>query len=179
MFVVNFTCLILPSYKTLEYEIVPFDYTDVDMKQQLCEMVDQDEYIANLLHFTQEDSMEKYLSAPDTEFHTQLLVCKSTDGLSTVYGFIMYSMHDDFMSFGSVGFVNCIAVGATYRGRGIAQKLLQAFETICQQQGIPQLLLFVAQYNYKAIRAYQLNGFEIVNDADLQDGEIPMIKILE
>jgi len=178
IFFLSFSGLIFGSQAALEYEIVPFDYADAAMKEQLCEMVDEDQQIADLLHFTQEDSMRKYLSEPDLEFHTQLLVCRSIDEISTVYGFIMCSMHDNFIQFGSVGFVNCIAVGKMYRGRGIAQSLLQAFELMCRDNSIPQLLLFVAKDNDKAIRAYQLNGFEIVDDSREND-EIPMIKFLK
>lgn len=166
----------------LQYEIVLFDYADEGMREQLCDMVDNDQEIADLLHFTPEESMRKYLSGPDLEFKTQLLVCRSTDGLSTIYGFIMCSTHDTFMGMhGSVGFVNCIAVRTKYRGYGIAQALLSVFEKMCRENGIAQLLLAVARDNDKAIRVYQRNGFIFKvqeQDCDDENHEIPMIKLL-
>ena len=178
-FLLNITSLIFTSQNALQYEIVPFDYADDDMREQLCDMVDKDQEIADLLHFTPEDSMRQYLSGPDLEFKTQLLVCRSIDGSSTMYGFIMCSMHETFMQFQSVGFVNSIAVAREYRGQGIAQALLSAFEILCRENGIAQLLLYVARDNDKAVRSYQWNGFSIANDAiDEGNDEIPMIKLL-
>jgi len=163
----------------LEYEIVQFDYADVDMREQLCDMVDNDPQLADVLHFTEDSSMRDYLLGPDLEFRTQLLVCRSTDGLSKIYGFIMCSMHEIFMEFQSVGVVNCIAVGKEFRGHGIAQALLRAFEAMCCDNGIAQLLLYVAKNNDKAIRSYQFNGFSIAEDfIDEANDEIPMIKLL-
>ena len=95
----------------------------------------------------------------------------------------MCSMHDTFrygsLSLESVGFVNCIAVRRQFRGQGIAQALLSAFENLCRENGVAQLLLYVARDNDKAIRSYQWNGFTIATDAiDEENDEIPMIKSL-
>jgi ribosomal protein S18 acetylase RimI-like enzyme len=146
------------------YTIVPFDFADESMRKQVIAIVDKDPVVADLLNFTPEDTMEMYLAAPDEAFHTQLLVCQSDDGAGTVYGFIMCGMHEIFMYSKSVGFVNCIAVDKKYRGKGIAQALLQAFEDACVNAGISQLLLYVAKDNHKALRAYERYGFVIADD---------------
>lgn len=175
----TFTQFVVSAQSVVEYEIVPFDYTDEDMRELLCYMVDKDAELAQVLNFTQENSMREYLSKPDEEYGTALLVCRSTNGLSTVYGFIMWSMHDTFMQFRSVGVINALAVAKQYRGKGIAQALLNSFEHMCRDNGFESLLLYVARNNDKAIRSYQWNGFSVIDDAiDEANHEIPMMKSL-
>ena len=55
---------IFASQAVLQYEIVPFDYADEDMKEQICAMVRDDQDVKDMTHET-EDSMGETLAAPD------------------------------------------------------------------------------------------------------------------
>lgn len=63
----------------------------------------------------------------------------------------------DFIHF---GFLDNFAVGKEYRGKGIAQAMLNYFEQDCRKNGIKLLALGVEPENYNAQRSYRKFGFE-------------------
>lgn len=82
---------IFPFLNALHYEIVPFDYADEDMREQICAMVRDDREIQQMTYET-EDSMRQYLQSPDFKSKSNCFVCRATDGSGTVYGYMMYVM---------------------------------------------------------------------------------------
>ena len=77
---------------TIEFEIVPFDFNDQNMNEQLCAMVRHDQEIQDMMHET-EESMKELLSKKPQEGWS-MFVCKSTDGSSTIYGYMNYVKAD-------------------------------------------------------------------------------------
>ncbi|MBP6869277.1 GNAT family N-acetyltransferase [Candidatus Babeliales bacterium] len=187
------------SKNTLEFEIVPFDYADGNMKEQICAMVRDDQDIQNMTHQT-EESMKELLSKKPQEGWS-LFVCRSIDDSSTIYAYMNYArieiadhwelpakgqgfyFHLKTSSFyrttldeamiaeipsakvlqtiNSVGYLDGFAVHKNYRGKGIAQAMLNYFEEDCRNCGTQQLMLFVDANNENGIRAYGKSGFKI------------------
>jgi len=186
--IVVYACLLISvtifsSERLLEYEIVPFDYADEGMREQICHMIAQDREIQNMMHET-EESMREMLSNLGNK---KCIVYRSTDDKKTVCGFIIYFFSDiayftdperrgilfdlhykneykfletvpDLVHF---GFIDDIAVHKNYRGQGIAQALLKYFEQDCKNHGLSMLLLGVEKENYKARQSYNKFGFKV------------------
>ena len=169
------------------YEIVPFDYHDEKMKEQLCAMVRDDQDIQHMTHET-EESMRKTLSCPDLKGKINYFVCRATDNSATIYGYMSYGVSnaaylvqdpaykeggslltnsnyvDEYIVLETViaePFMSLdnFAVHKDHRGKGIAQAMLSCFEQDCRKNGIRLLLLGVEVDNDKAIRAYAKYGF--------------------
>ena len=180
--IVQFACAV---ENELQYEIVPFDYEDADMREQLCAMVRDDEEMAARIH-DDEESMRNYLSGPDLENKTNCFVCRATDATAKIYGFMVCGQHDvTYISLHpvtglwfslepqadavyvlievmrSVGMINELGIHKDYRGQGIGQAMLKFFQENCKQHGMQQLMLFVDTNNDSAICAYRKFGFEI------------------
>ncbi|MBP6869272.1 GNAT family N-acetyltransferase [Candidatus Babeliales bacterium] len=187
LFLLSVPQFMLSSETVLQYEIVPFDYAADDMRQQICDMVADDADIQQMTHETKE-SMRKMLSSPDVKHQLQCIVCRTTDGMGIICGFMIYFIShrayfvgnpdmqsilfnptyaDEFEILTPVpdlvdfGFIDDIAVHKDYRGQGIAQAMLHYFEQDCRDRGILTLLLGVEAENYKARRAYSKFGFKV------------------
>jgi len=187
LFLLSVPQFMLSSQTVLQYEIVPFDYVDDDMRQQIYDMVSGDEEIQQMTHET-EESMRKMLSSHDVKHQLQCIVCRTTDGMGTICGFMIYFIShrayfvgnpdmqsilfnptyvDEFEILTPVtdlvdfGFIDDIAVHKDYRGQGIAQAMLHYFEQDCRDHGILTLLLGVEAENYKARGAYNKFGFKV------------------
>ncbi|GAB4522613.1 MAG: hypothetical protein OHK0046_35410 [Anaerolineae bacterium] len=59
-------------------------------------------------------------------------------------------------------YIQYLALSPTFRGLGLAQRLLQKAEDLAREQGCTALALNVLIDNQRAISVYQLFGFEIV-----------------
>lgn len=176
------------SENALEFEIVPFDYADADMKEQICVMVRDDQDIQNMTHET-EESMRVFLSSPDIEHKLNCFVCRSTNGSAIIYGYMVYVMSDaaylvgdaDILlnsnyvdelrmkddslqpvaGFVNFGYLDNFAVHKDYRGQGIAQAMLGYFEQDSRNAGKQLIALGVEPDNEKAKHVYRKFGFEI------------------
>ena len=85
--------------------------------------------------------------------HTIFLVAE-LDG--TVAGYVgCYQSFDE-------GEITNVAVEETLRGKGIAQRILEALLSIGKEQGITAVTLEVRESNTPAIRLYEKLGFESV-----------------
>ena len=183
----SISSLMHSSVKALQYEIVPFDYADFDMKEEICAMVADDADIQNMTHET-EASMGETLSAPDEKHKIRYFVCRATDGSGKIYGYMAYVFSDaaylvgdpahtvpslwfnpdkpDFdiiepvADFVNYGFLDNFAVHKDYRGQGVAQAMLDYFEQDCRNHGKSLIALGVEPNNEKAKRAYRKFGFE-------------------
>lgn len=171
----------------MQYEVVPFDYADDDMRQQVYDMVSGDEEIQQMTHET-EESMSKMLSIQDVKHKLQCIVCRATDGTGTICGFMIYFISHQAYFVGKpdmqsilfnrtyadeceiltpvldlidFGFIDDIAVHRDYRGQGIAQAMLNYFEEDCRNHEILTLLLGVEAENHRARRAYNKFGFKV------------------
>ena len=169
------------SNNALQFEIVPFDYCNTAMKEQLCTMVRDDQEIQQRIHQTA-DLFQNNLANTDVQY----LVCKSKQNPSEIYGFMACMHVDTFYCFtywngvlitqkhraddhhftlietmNSVGYIKDIAVHKDFRGHGIAQALLHNFEETCKQNGMQKLMIRVEADNAPAIRAYTKTGFNI------------------
>lgn len=96
---------IFASERVLQYEIVPFDYADADMKEQIFAMVRDDQDIQNMTHET-EDSMRETLAAPDVKHKINYFVCRTTDGSEKIYGYMGYVLSDAAYLVGDPGSKN-------------------------------------------------------------------------
>ena len=174
------------SGNALQYEIVPFDDSDAGMKEQLCVMIREDQEMAKILDTNEKFMRQSYLSCPDLPYPVQSFVCRSTDGLAKIYGFIQYSCHDQYSEYGeiktikedAVGFINGLAVHKDYRGQGIAQALLHHVEDLCRSNGMWKLMLFTGVDNDKAARAYIRYGFNMYPGYSSVYSDIIMIKLI-
>ncbi len=184
----SISSLIFSSGAALHYEIVPFDYADEAMREQICAMVADDTDIQNMTHET-EASMRECLSAPDLKHNINYFVCRATDGSVKIYGYMAYVFSDvaylchdpahivasalwfnpdkpDFENiepvadFLNYGFLDNFAVHKDYRGQGVAQAMLHYFEQDCRKHGKSLIALGVEPDNEKAKRAYRKFGFE-------------------
>jgi len=142
----------------LQYEIVPFDYNDEDMKEQLYAMVRNDKDIQHHA-FLNEKCMIKILTEYIFEYNLTILVCRSVDKPSNVYGFLMSNPDVDMI----LREVHHLAVHKKYRQKGIAQAMLQALQIIAKEQGSDYMRISVDFDNYAAICAYRKFGFDFPN----------------
>ena len=173
------------SDSQLQFEIVPFDYADADMKEQLCAMVRDDLEIQQRIYLT-EESVKTYVSNLNLVDNRQCWVCRSQQEISEIYGFMTCIKIDTYYCFKrscgvritekyhdyvdkytlidtmkSVGHIQDIAVHKNYRCCGVAQALLRHFEDDCKKNGMQKLMMHVAADNEKAIHAYNKAGFVI------------------
>lgn len=58
-------------------------------------------------------------------------------------------------------YVNALAIDAPYRGRGIAQRLMDLAETLARTSGAGELSLIVSESNTPARTLYEKRGFEV------------------
>jgi ribosomal protein S18 acetylase RimI-like enzyme len=58
-------------------------------------------------------------------------------------------------------YVNALAVSASYRGKGIAQRLMNLAETLARSSGASELSLIVSESNTPARTLYEKRGFEV------------------
>ena len=145
--------------RPLNFEIVPFDYQNADMKEQICFMVGNDQEIQDRLCQTAESMQEKLLN-PDLKsrnmkFHKDVFVCRSLDISQRVYGFI------SCRKVCQVAYIDNIAVHKDYRCQGVAQSLLCHAESFSKKNGAKSLMLFMAHDNEKAMHSYCKYGFEV------------------
>ena len=191
----------------LQFEIVPFDYADVNMKEQICAMVRDDQDMQRTLNHT-EQSMRECLSR-DNGKEWSILVCRTVDNPMIILGYMHYvqadridyldhpvmgktfcfhmnndvvtNYHTSFVildTIKSVGYINGLAVHKNYRGCGIAQAFLSCFEVNCKNNGMQHLMLSVQRDNEKAIRAYHKFGFDKSEMYNSQVGRDLMMKKL-
>jgi len=187
-FLMSTSFSIFASEGVLQYEIIPFDYADADMKKQIFAMVRDDQDIQNMTHET-EDSIRETLAAPDEKHKVNYFVCRATDGSGKIYGYMGYVLSDaaylvydpelkgksillnshDATEFTilepvadlvNFGYLDNFALHKDCRGQGIAQAMLGYFEQDCRNHGKQMIVLGVEPDNEKAKRAYRRFGFE-------------------
>jgi ribosomal protein S18 acetylase RimI-like enzyme len=169
------------SNNILEFEIVPFDYADTEMKEQLCAMVRDDQEVQQRIAQT-EELFEQKISNPDVQY----FICRSLKDEFKVYGFIACKLIDTFYCFkywngvlitqkdlvddrrftlletmNKVGYIQDVVVHKNFRRQGVAQTLLLQFEEFCKQNNICKLMIRVAADNKQAIGAYKKFGFAL------------------
>ena len=180
------------SENQLQFEIVPFDYADADMKEQICAMIRDDQDIQDMTHET-EASMRVALACPDMRLKITYFVCRATDGTAKIYGYMAYVMSDAAYLIGNpgnkerpiilnshyadecimendhlelvtnlvnFGFLDNFAMHKDYRGKGIAQAMLQYFEQDSKNHVKQLIVLGVEPDNEKAKRTYRKFGFK-------------------
>lgn len=63
-------------------------------------------------------------------------------------------------------FISKIYLYAAERGKHYASDVIEFYEQLCRDEGIPAMYLTVNRENELAIRAYEANGFVTVEDVD-------------
>lgn len=66
-------------------------------------------------------------------------------------------------------FISKIYLRSSERGKHYASRVLDFYESLCREEGLPAMYLTVNKHNQLGIRAYLGNGFEIV---DVQAADI-------
>lgn len=182
------------SKNILQFEIVPFDYVDEGMKEQLCAMVRDDQEIQKRIRQTPEKFLKNLL-----DHELQYIICRSKENKSDIYGFMTCMQFATFYCYQrskgllitrkyyedrfplieimkSVGYIQDMAVHKDLRGHGIAQHLLHSFEETCKQVGVHKLMIRVAADNAQAISAYNKAGFLIDHAYDHDEHHYTMFK---
>lgn len=188
------------SERRLQYEIVPFCFSDENMREQwLSMMIDPEDEV-----------MKKYYSQADIDeiiskfADRQIFLCRSLDELKQVYGFIEIELFDRLYCWqhASLGlgwtidkiiedpevvllrtvedllWITNIAVHKSYRGCGLAQAMIQFAEEKAKLLSKKYMVLQVEVDNVKAQRAYRKCGFEIDLSLNENVKNYNMIKLL-
>ena len=171
------------SDRQLQFEIVPFDYADEDMRSSWLMMMTD----------SSDQDMQKYYSQADIDgivlkiADRQIFLCRSNNEFKRVYGFIETESFDRFYCWqhatlglgwtidriiedpeftllrtvDEILWINNIAVRKDYRGCGIAQAMMLFAQEKAQLSSKKYMGLQVEVDNVKAQHAYRKCGFEI------------------
>ena len=81
------------SENTLQFEIVPHDYSNESIKEQICAMFRDDKEIQKAT-FETEETIKKFLSEEDAVKKWSVIVCRSINDSSIIYGYMDYMYCD-------------------------------------------------------------------------------------
>ena len=68
-------------------------------------------------------------------------------------------------------FISKVYLYSHFRGQGYARSVIEFYEQLAREEGVPALYLTVNRENDLAIRAYEGLGFELVEEVDNDIGE--------
>jgi ribosomal protein S18 acetylase RimI-like enzyme len=136
-----------------KYEVIPFDGNNTDIKRQLCSIVAEDEEIKKNI-WQPMGLTDSYLSVNET---TNILVCKSTNEIPIVYGFIKYSTCNRGACVGSI---LGLAVHKDHRRQGFARALLSKSEQKCKDSNLRGLWSYVNVNDEISKKLHEEYGFK-------------------
>ena len=175
-FVLGMFLIQVCNLHALQFEIVPFDSKDQEMKQQLCSMVTNDKQIQHNTFLSDDKEELEMFFRDDKGSKTYLLVAKIKDQQPPIYsGFMKYSIEkknrgnqDRTYTYGDL---ETLAIDASYRKQGLATQLITRFEDVCNDKFSlkkwkdvdfePILEIIVFSSNKEAIALYKKLGYEL------------------
>lgn len=97
-------------------------------------------------------------------------VCKSDN----VVGFCAFYANDKV---NKIGFISMVVVDPAYRGKGVADVVIESALKLMKLEGMHSCKLEVRQENIPALKLYRRLGFNVVPDENKSKDRIYMLKV--
>lgn len=95
------------------------------------------------------------------------------ESCDNLIGFCSYYANDNI---NKMGFISMVIVATEYRGKGVAEVLVESALKLMKLEGMHTCKLEVRCDNFRAIKVYEKLGFKLATDSNKSLGRIYMLK---